>query len=266
MTSHNHKQDFVKILNGLTGSRDFYTVFNDWTIVAAYNLLPPFTPPKEQDRTESDRIWEGLSAKEQAAFGELFCITIKVFEDVMATGQGCDFFGEVFLEAGLGNKKGGQFFTPYQLSLVNARLIMTDAPERLKENGLLTVNDPTCGAGGMLVAGAMACMEKGVNFQDDVFFVGQDIDARCIRMSFIQCSLLGMPAVLMCGDSLALEFWWQRKTIGYYLANMDYKLRQRGMIQPEAATGHEVITPALEPELEPNLEQNLEPEFRLTGA
>jgi hypothetical protein len=83
----------------------------------------------------------------------------------------------------------------------------------------------------MLIAGAQAMKGKGLNPQQDALFVGQDIDARCARMTFIQLSLLGIPAVIICGDSLAFKTYWQRETIGCYIAGMEFRLRAERMLK-----------------------------------
>jgi hypothetical protein len=44
-------------------------------------------------------------------------------------------------------------------------------------------------------------------------------------MAHIQLTLLGIPAIIICGNSLTLETYWQRETIGYHLSGIDTRLR-----------------------------------------
>jgi hypothetical protein len=82
----------------------------------------------------------------------------------------------------------------------------------------------------MLVAGAMVMKKHGLNYQQDALFIGQDIDARCARMAFIQLSLLGVPVVIYCMNTLTMQSFWHRETIGYHIAGMEYRLRAETML------------------------------------
>ena len=72
-----------------------------------------------------------------------------------------------------------------------------------REKGYLSVSDPACGAGAMLIAFANVSREQGINFQQKVLFVAQDIDVTATRMCYLQLADLGCPAIVICGDSLA---------------------------------------------------------------
>lgn len=78
-----------------------------------------------------------------------------------------------------------------------------DAEAELWEKGYLSVSDPACGAGAMLIAFANVSRKHGVNFQQKVLFVAQDIDVTATRMCYLQLAVLGCPAIVICGDSLA---------------------------------------------------------------
>jgi type I restriction-modification system DNA methylase subunit len=96
--------------------------------------------------------------------------------------------------------------------------------QELPVSSVLQISDPCCGAGGMLIAAASVMKKIGFDYQQNALFIAQDIDARCARMAFIQLSLLGAPAVIICGDSLVQTCCWQRETVGCLLAGMDYRL------------------------------------------
>ena len=76
----------------------------------------------------------------------------------------------------------------------------------LKERRYISVNDPACGAGAMLIAFANVAKKHGINYQEQVLFVAQDIDRTAAMMCYIQMSLLGCPAIVVIGDSLAKPF------------------------------------------------------------
>ena len=63
-------------------------------------------------------------------------------------------------------------------------------------------SDPACGAGALLIAFANSARAHGVNYQEKVLFVAQDIDATAAKMCYIQLTLLGCSACIIIGDSL----------------------------------------------------------------
>jgi hypothetical protein len=50
-------------------------------------------------------------------------------------------------------------------------------------------------------------------------------------MAFIQLSLLEIPAIIVCGNTITMETYWQRETIGYHLADMDFRLRSEKILE-----------------------------------
>lgn len=74
--------------------------------------------------------------------------------------------------------------------------------EELKKKGYITVSDPACGAGAMLIAFANMARAHGINYQKEVLFFGQDIDLTAALMCYVQLSIWGCPAIVIVGDSL----------------------------------------------------------------
>jgi hypothetical protein len=54
----------------------------------------------------------------------------------------------------------------------------------------------------MLIAHAHNCFEHKVNYQQNVLFVGQDLDPAVAMMAFIQLTLLGCAGYIVAGNSL----------------------------------------------------------------
>lgn len=74
---------------------------------------------------------------------------------------------------------------------------------QISKKGYISVNDPACGAGATLIGFANAVMAKGINYQDHILFVAQDIDQTAALMCYIQLSLLGCPGYVVIGDTLS---------------------------------------------------------------
>ena len=54
----------------------------------------------------------------------------------------------------------------------------------------------------MIIAAAMELKSKGMNYQDKLEVVAQDLDWNCVYMCYVQLSLLGINAVVVQGDTL----------------------------------------------------------------
>lgn len=113
-----------------------------------------------------------------------------------------DFLGNLYMGLNLGNYWKGQFFTPYNVSRMMAEMAIRDPLDELKEKEFISICDPMCGAGSMLIAAANCLSSKLECWQNLVLFVGQDIDRVVGLMCYIQLSLLGCAGYVRIGDSL----------------------------------------------------------------
>lgn len=147
------------------------------------------------------RIVQKYDEKELKVFPQLFGAIVNGMEE----HPDCDFLGELYMELELGNKHGGQFFTPYHLCRAMARVNITEelVASEMERQGFVSINDCACGAGALLVAAANWLKEMGFDYQQNALFVAQDIDSTTALMCYIQLSLLGCPGYVIIGDTLA---------------------------------------------------------------
>lgn len=134
-----------------------------------------------------------------------------------------DFLGEAYMTAEFGNKYAGQFFTPFCISSLLARMNVTrDCVEAARAQGRpLQLMEPASGAGGMVIAVAEHLQADGFDLADSLFATLVDIDALCMQMGFLQISCKGIPAVCVHGNSLSVEEY----ACAYTIAGA----RQRGL-------------------------------------
>jgi hypothetical protein len=59
----------------------------------------------------------------------------------------------------------------------------------------------------MIIAAAEALKDKGYNYQHQLYVEAVDIDEICFKMTYIQLSLLGIPAKVIRGDSIAMRYF-----------------------------------------------------------
>ena len=100
------------------------------------------------------------------------------------------------MEAGCGNKYVGQFFTPFHLSELCARL-GADGTDKIYH-----MNEPSCGGGAMILATAKALKDIGINYQRRLKVVAQDLDWLGVYMTYVQCNIVGIDAIVVQGDTL----------------------------------------------------------------
>ena len=146
-----------------------------------------------------------LQKKLAEIFGKIYALLASVVYD---NGKFNDNLGELFMKCNLGNKNAGQFFTPYHISELMARVMdETLIKEKTAGDGVITINDPCCGGGGMLVAALDVLQSCGVNYARNCFIDAGNIDERCVHMTYLQLSLAGVPAVVRHQNALTRELW-----------------------------------------------------------
>lgn len=129
---------------------------------------------------------------------------------VYSDGRFDDYLGKLFMQNNQGNSNAGQFFTPYHVSKLCSKMTLTENSVRplIAEDKIITLNDPCCGSGGMVLA-SMDVLQNdfGVNYARNCFVDCGDIDARCVHMTYLQLSLAGVPAVIKHQDALSRKLW-----------------------------------------------------------
>ena len=112
-----------------------------------------------------------------------------------------DVLGEIYMEAGMGSKYTGQFFTPFHLSELCAKTGVDI--DNLPETGRISLNEPSSGGGGMIIAACKVLHEAGFDYQRRLDVVAQDLDWKGVYMTYLQLSLIGCRAIVVQGDTLA---------------------------------------------------------------
>lgn len=82
------------------------------------------------------------------------------------------------------------------------------------------------GAGGMILAYIRNLRENKINYQKEFLAIAQDIDRRCAYMTYIQLSLLGIPAQVSWGDTLTMKIFDVLYTPMFVYDNWINKMRK----------------------------------------
>lgn len=195
-----YKNDFMKCLQSIEYGRNNYDVFQDFLTLASLSFHNVIAKDEKVEKEYLDIIGRYKNKKQ---FAELLVITTLALEE-----KPQDFLGDIFMSAGFGNVRGGQFFTPYHLSKMMSEItIGNNFKEQIEKDGYVTLSEPCCGAGGMIIAASEVMKEKGFNPQTQMRFTGIDIDLKCCQMAYIQTSLLGLRGEIYHGNTISMEMW-----------------------------------------------------------
>lgn len=197
-----HIQEFTSVFQSLIRRYSHWQTWADFCLMSAVSISNAIDRRHYQKREQSYLTAIKRYRKEDAAlFPELFAIMVNALE----ANPDQDFLGELFMQLDMGNHHKGQFFTPYNVSRCMAELQLGNSEALIGERGFITVSDPCCGAGGLLIAFANAARNRGINYQQSVLFTAQDIDPVVAMMCYIQLSLLGCAAEILIGNTLTNE-------------------------------------------------------------
>ena len=196
-----HQRLFIKLFDAASQRNNRWTVFSDFVQLSAIDISNGVDLEHAAERKkEGVRIAAKYNPKEMDCLRKMFTEVVEGLEE----NPDQDFMGDLFMNLELGNEYRGQFFTPYCVSSMMARMISdVDALKRkIAKKGWVSVSDPACGAGGMLAAFANVCKSCDVNYQRSVLFVAQDVDYTAACMCYIQMSLLGCPGYVVVANTL----------------------------------------------------------------
>lgn len=207
------KQRFIAELKSLAQSQGVNQVFTTFLELTALCLSIETDPTSKSERLQ--RYNDMVRDMDDETLNAYARMEIALIEEAQRT-KDCpyDVLGEIFMSLGLSNEWNGQFFTPDNICRMMAKLVGVDS---LPEKGSITINEPTCGSGAMVLGAVYAMKEKGQDFQSHAMFVAQDIDIRCVWMTYIQLWLYEIPAIVIHGDTLAMKEWsrWYTPFVTY---------------------------------------------------
>ena len=211
---------FVKTFNDIARHRHRYEVFRDFVTMAAIAVHNGIVRDEKLE-AEYLQIVGRYSKEEATAFARLLGELV-----ILLDPEPYDVLGRLYMELELGSTHTGQFFTPPELSELMARLSYGDALATL-DKPFVTLQEPACGAGGMVLAFVKVMLSHGHNPAERMWAHCQDVDRLAALMCYLQLALWNVPAVVVVGNTLALEAREVFYTPAHYLGFWDAKLRRR---------------------------------------
>ena len=212
-------KDFLKTFRILTYGNSKWQVWQDFIFMSACSFSNVVA---KNDYVNRENAYLQTINKYNERDRKLFPKLLAKLTMALEHNPEQDFLGKIFMELDLGSRNRGQFFTPYHVSKLMAKMTITD--DKVKRDEILTLYEPCCGSAGMVLA-SMDILKNdyGVNYARDCFVVCEDVDLRCVHMAFLQLSLAGVPAIIKHQNTLSREFWSVWRTPAYIMQYLRFR-------------------------------------------
>ena len=223
-------KDIAKAIRDHSGRHSHRDLFADWVEAMAMALANSQCPrfgPQGEERDRREAIYMKLVKKHSPETMSLFAQWMGMLQIAHREHREphgsmttfADVLGNTFEQLELMNENAGQFFTPSSVSEMMARLEMDPGfmRERLMTARYLTVNDPACGSGRTLLGAVNAVVDAKIDHTHHLLVYGEDVGWKCVCMTYVTMSMLGVPAVISHQNTLTMEVWSRMATPVYWL-------------------------------------------------
>ena len=196
-----YKKEMINRIIGLSGRYSPYEVFTDFIRMASISIQNSCDMFHGKIWKEREQLYMDTARKytveELNSMAELTGLLTKALEEKME-----DVLGDVYMKSGMGSSAAGQFFTPFHLSELTAR-VSIDIERIQKTDEIIELNEPSVGGGGMVIAACKVLQDYGIDFQRRLKVVAQDLDWKGVYMTYLQLSLIGCNAIVVQGNTLS---------------------------------------------------------------
>ncbi len=240
LTADSAQKELVKLIQSFSYGHHLHTVFSDFVEMSALAISNSVDRAQFEAREKRYLEIAGKYKREEVErFPQMLGLLVESFEQrvgvlrketaygLPVSGGLTDVLGEAYMMLGLGNDRAGQFFTPYSVSRMMSMMLMGDVGAEVERRGFLRLHEPACGAGGMVIAAADSILAAGRNYQQAMHATCIDIDPCCVHMTYVQLSLLHIPATVVHGNALSMEVWGTWYTPAHILGGWTFRLRRR---------------------------------------
>lgn len=198
-------KELVKEFDSFVGRHRKHTVFSDLCAAIAITIRNSVDRSKWQEREDHYlNIIQKYSKEEVDSIAKIFSLIVMELEKGPR-----DVLGKMYMESEIGSKELGQFFTPDDVASLLSGLAYDrdNVRKEIEKKGFITLMEPAIGGGVTLIAFINKMIMDGLNPQEQLYIHATDIDLTAVHMSYIQLSLLGIPATIIHGNSITLQAW-----------------------------------------------------------
>lgn len=236
-----HRNTVLKIIQKLGQVHSVWDVFSDFVALGALCIANGADKKTDCWEKREKQYLDTISKytpDEQKLFPEMFAELVLALEyELTWRNAPTDVLGTLFHELELHNKYKGQFFTPQNVCDMMAQITLGDGDKLLNEKGFISLCEPCCGSGAMVLGFAGAMLEKDMNYCKQLVVLATDIDIKCVHMCYLQLSLYDIPAVVVHGNSLTIEEWSRWFTPIYIMDGWAWKSGITGMTDTQKGGG-----------------------------
>ena len=194
MMDNPHKKQFRELLKSLSASHPLYTVWYDCMQLWIYAISNSCCYRQDREDRYLSTI-KRYTKGETDKISNLFALLVFILDE----DREQDFLGEMYMEYGFGDKKKGEYFTPYHVASLMSAITGSD-DEAVQD--YVVVNDPCCGSGVMLITYINKLIKDGQSPHKKALIVGIDSNLCIAMMCYIQISLLGAAGYVCIRNSL----------------------------------------------------------------
>lgn len=196
-----YKKEFIRVIEKDYSNRHISEVLRDFVEMAKCSIA---NSVYESQKLEEQYVNVAKQYKSTSGFSDMLVLVVEALE----TNPDQDFIGAIYMEAEISNSRAGQFFTPYTLAKLSAGLTFNKeaADSAIASKGFITVGEPACGCGSMIIASRNVMVEQGYG-SFDCLFHASDIDRFCYGATYVQMSLLGCCGLISHANTLSGEVY-----------------------------------------------------------
>lgn len=238
-------QELIQKLQRIGRDKHRYRVFEDFVTVSAITLHNQGTHFDQEREDEYLKIINTYDKADRFAIQECFALLVQALEP-----EPKDVLGGIFMSMELGDNDKGQFFTPDTISQLMANMQFANMTEMLKSKPFVTMSEPTCGAGGMVLAAVKHLTTQGYDPAKVLWVQAIDISRIAALMCYVQLSLWNVPAQVLVGNTLSMEMRESWYTPAHVWWGWKYKLKLQMQTQIQEQACKELVTAeSVEPKL-----------------
>lgn len=187
-------ETIINGINRMAGSYHAQDIFQDWVQMSGISISNQlfFDQRLEEQYLTLAKKYNDEQLKEMCRWTARL---VELFENDIN-----DYLGSIYMMLNAGNSRTGQFFTPFHVCVLMAKAVLTGY-----SGEKITANEPSVGGGANFLAVAKEIQRLGYDYQSLLDVVAQDLDYKCVWMSYLQFSFAGISAICVQGNALQNE-------------------------------------------------------------
>lgn len=198
------RREIVDLIKTIGEKHSTWKVFEDFLAISAISISNAFNFQEERENTFHN-ISCNYNKDELNNMAKILSLLTQLLTLYKTSPQ--DVLGVIFHDLQLHNKYKGQFFSPHHICEFMGQMLISNNKETINNKGYISICEPCCGSGAMLLGAACAMTSHNYNYQKQMIVTAIDIDINCVYMTYIQLALCGIPAVVIHGNTLTVSEW-----------------------------------------------------------